>query len=437
MASEGYPVASLLLIAATAQQLSLCTGSVSDPTFEETASQASPPAAAVEAVRAAMQEVVQSAFSGIAGDEISQEDAEVHVDAIQGIVRALDAPHCLSEEAEVNSDSDLAELEEGGLESILKGYRDAVWQALQQHVMQAPTARAASYAHVHMLDILSALSQGGGKAPGAPSNRRWGAWSVPGSDDSAQMGAHSLLLSCTAAMVAPLWPEAGRQLTAADVCDTSAASKLFLALLASAHSELQLTALAELLSSTWRNGDALDPAEPLESVEEETGYTMDTGMHSSAVSGPEAADTIIPGDSNHKGLDPDLAAAQAALAEFEDGWGSEAEDANEDEGLDSARWESREDPGDCWVPGDSSNSDVDCDVCILHNCWAALLIAMAEQHHSGLVVTQLDGAEQGRLLLTESEAHGLACCVWKSAGAHVNVLMSFHIRPSALCTASF
>lgn len=383
LAREGLAVASLLRIAAAAYQL--CHDSSRRASNSKEGPEEPAPAAATAAVGTALQAVLERALQGLVDESTSGEDEESHVDAVQGVVRALDAPQASREPA--SADAQAPEASDDQQATEVDGYRDAMWAALQQYVATAPTSQAASHTHVHILDILSALSQASSDGGSGSQPSRWGSWRAPATGEIAGGAPDSLLLSCTAALVAPLWPAGQVQVMAADVTDTRAAGALFQRLLAHSRGAQQLSALAELLNSTWRNGALLAERVTAEAVPEE---------EASAARG---------GPADSEPADPEPAAAQAALADFDDAWGAE------DEGAVTTS-----EAGDCWVPQQEASVDEDVDVCALHACWAALLAAMVRQGHEGLAIKQLDLAEGAAVLLTAVEAHDLARTVAQVCG---------------------
>jgi hypothetical protein len=102
--------------------------------------------------------------------------------------------------------------------------------------------------------VLALVSQLSAHAGGAG---RWGGWE-PRDDGAGADGSstrRALLLSCTLALLGPLWPSV--HVAADDLADAAAAEALFARLLAAATSTAQLDALAELLATTWGNGALL------------------------------------------------------------------------------------------------------------------------------------------------------------------------------------
>ena len=374
---EGTPIAHLAFIATTAVQLAesrvtpqlpLQNGHSSASAFG-----GSEAAEAQAFVNDALSSVLQTALEGIADEGTSEDAAMAHVDAVQGIVRALDAVNSvIAEEREpaaaTSTDSEIAE-------QTISQYRQKVWDALQSLASEPASTSAAATVRLHVLDLLSAIA----RPPGPAGPPRWGDWRPPaaaaGSGPDAQ---HSLLLSRSRALVEPLWPGQAGAMSPADLADVGAAKALFARLLDAADSPQQLAALAELLDDTWQDGAELAPAAP---------GTHDGGGDS--------------GDSSDAVRDAAAVSAQAAQAEEHVG------DASEPSGQDV-----------CWVPA----AREDCDpadepaLSALHACWAALLGAMVRRGQVAAVAKIIDAhAEQPRWL-SVGEAHSLASDTYTSAG---------------------
>ena len=395
LAAEGQPVASLLIIAAKAIQLCQDRGTDGHslaPFSSESEMPAEPAqTSAATAVGTALQTVLERALAGLVDEAASEEDTENHIDAIQGVVRALEADQGKREPQGATVNGTL--ITEGQTAAAVDGCRDAAWAALQQYVATTSASHGAKSAHVYILDILSALSQRSGDGADAGRLSRWGSWQAPAENQDGDALEHSLLLSCTAALVAPLWPEAAVTLTAADVRDCEAAAALFRRLLGTSRGAQQLGALAELLRSTWRIGGAL--ASPANATGE-------------SLSVPEGSAAGVAGEAGACREDPELAAAQSALADFDD-WG-------QDEGGARQVSEPVADK-DCWVPQHEGGEHENAGVCAVHACWAALLVVMVKQGCLELAFQQLDAPYDAGELLTPSEAHNLARTTWHAAGA--------------------
>ena len=340
-------------------------------------------AAAEGLVHAALGTVLQTALEGLADESTSQDAAMAHVDTIQGVVRALDAVDSTANGtvAEVQESPAGAPSADAGLEQQAIGrYRQDVWDALQGFAEAPANAAAAAAARVHVLDLLSAIARASG--PAGPS--RWGDWRPPaaaaGSGPDAQ---HSLLYSCTRALLEPLWPDLTGSVSPADLADVSAAKGLFARLLDAAESPQQLAALAELLEDTWRNGAELAPvAASIEQTE-----------HGSKAkeSGDDAAQ--------------DAAASATSQRQESDASGAFGQQG-------------------CWVPAAAEGEDEaeEADLGLLHDCWSALLVAMLRRGQTAAVVQLIDAHGDQPHWLSAAEAHSLAAAAFSTAGALASAL---------------
>jgi len=354
-------------------------------------------AAAEELVHAALSAVLQAAVEGLADESTSEEDAAtVHIDAVQGVVRALDAAGSAANGSVAAADVSPAGAPSTDAEDAQQAvtrYRQEVWDALQgfatAHASSRASSPAAVAARVHVLDLLSAIA----RHPGTGGPPRWGDWRPPaaaaGSGPDAQ---HSLVYSCTRALLDPLWPDQTGAMTPADLADVSAARSLFTRLLDAAESPQQLAALAELLEDTWQNGAELASVEA---------GTDQTGQGSSVCDEAGNAEAV------------------AAVSAVSDQPVSDVAGASGRRG--------------CWVPAIAEGDDEadEPDLCALHDCWAALLIAMLRHGQTAAVVKLVDGHAASPHWLTPGEAHSLATAAYSSAGA----LPSAFRCPSKRCEA--
>ena len=371
------PVRDLLLIAATAAELA--EARPASPAADDGLSGAPVPArsSADELVRDAVRAVMQRALDGLAaadddGGGTSVNDGGAHIDAIQGIVRALDAA-----EQPVSNGKALhsftGEVDTSAAGDPVSGFRQEVWESLQGFATGPPSTPAAAAALVHILDLLSAITRPAGQAS------RWGEWrppaSAPGAGPDAQ---HSLLLSCTLAVVGPLWPSPAGDVAALDLADVSVARSLFRRLLEASDSPAQLMALADLLESTWRDGCELQDAAAAVKAEDATASPSERADAANGSTGRSAAAVLAAGGSDYA------------------------------VGL----------PG-TWVPAvteASKHVDVPAE-CPLHDCWAALLEAMVRRGHLAAAVKILDAHAGQPPRLTAAEAHSLAAAAHECAGA--------------------
>ena len=358
----GTPVAHLLFIAATAVQLA--EAQPTSPAVYNGLSGAPAPvngyAPAVELLGDALRAVLQRALKGLADDEeASVDDSPPHVDAIQGVVRALDtAEEPVSEGSHAGAgDADSAPAAEA-----FNAYRREVWDALQGFATGPPNTAAAAAARVYILDLLSAIARPAGQAS------RWGGWRppapAPGAGPDAQ---HSLLLSCTLSVVGPLWSGPAGDVSADDMADVNAARALFQRLLEASDSAGQLMALADLLESTWRDGRELSETPGADGEDAGKGQ---------------------PGQADAAG-------------------GSTAANADSDAITVS------------WIPAvteASNHVDVPAE-CPLHDCWAALLVAMVRHEQVAAAVKLLDAHAGQPPRLTAAEAHSVAAAAHEYAGA--------------------
>ena len=335
--------------------------------------------AAEELVHAAFGAVLQTALQGLADESTPEEAATAHIDAIQGVVRSLDVAESAANGSVPDTDTlpaAAASTDAEVAQQAIDRYRQEVWDALQGFATAPTSAPAAVAARVHMLDLLSAVARAAG--PGIPS--RWGDWRPPaaaaGSGPDAQ---HSLLYSCTRALLEPLWPDPIGIVAPADLADVSAARALFARLLAAAESPQQLGALAELLGDTWRDGAELAPA------------AADTaqGEQGSAVSAESTGDAA------------EVAAVDAiSRRHVQDACGASDERGG-------------------WVPAAAEGDDgaEEPGLCALHDCWAALLTVMVRHGQLAAVVKLVDAHADHPHRLTAAEAHSLATAAYDSAGA--------------------
>ncbi len=391
-------MATLQLVAAQAVQLADAQLAPPVPLDDGHSSAAVPnrsgAAAAEELVHAALSAVLQAALEGLADESTPEDAATAHIDAVQGVVRALDAAAESTSNgsvAEVDvSSADTLSTDAEGAQHAISRYRQEVWDALQGFVTAPASSPAAAAARAHVLDLLSAIA----RHPGSGGPPRWGDWRPPtaaaGSGPDAQ---HSLLYSCTRALLEPLWPDQTGAMTPADLADVSAARSLFMRLLDAAESPQQLAALAELLEDTWQNGAELAP------VAAGTDQTEQGSSVSREAGGDAVADAAVSAVSEHPVSDVTGASGQRG----------------------------------CWVPAVAEVDDEadEPDLCVLHDCWAALLIAMLRHGQTAAVVKLVDGHAASPHWLTPGEAHSLATAAYSSAGA----LPSAFRCPSKRCEA--
>lgn len=367
---EGTPVMDLLWIAATAVQLADARLAPPVPLNnghgDEQAPVHSSGAMAEELVHDALSASLRTALEGLADEGTAEDAASAHVDALQGVVRALDATDMrtvaegdVPPAAAASADSEAAD-------QAVSQYRQEVWDALQGLTTGPASNPAAVAARVHVLDLLSAIA----RVPGPAGPSRWGDWRPPaGAAGSGTNAQHSLLLSCTLALVEPLWPAPVGEVSAADLADVVAATALFMRLLDAAESPQQLAALAELLEDTWRHGAELAP----------TAVGVDKPEHGGSA----------------PGANPDATSgAAAANAVFESGQRG------------------------CWVPAAAEGSDQadEQELCTLHACWAALLGAMVRRGQVAAVVKLVDAHAEQKRWLAAAEAHRLAAITYSNAG---------------------